>query len=67
MNGNYKQINAGYLGEAISFLTGAPTLDFMTIDASLTNDDPEITWNLIKESDDKRYIIQCATNSSASD
>jgi len=64
VNGNYEIIEGEFGGdttEGISFLTNVPAKNFKNSDPDGINSNPEIAWIIIKEADEKDYIITCGT------
>ena len=47
VNGNYDVTTAGYMNEAVGFLTGTPCLGWSNSDASTINGDGPTAWNII--------------------
>ena len=63
VNGNYEIIEGegGDTTEGISFLTNVPAKYFLISEASGINNNPESAWKIIKDADEKDYIITCST------
>ena len=59
--GNYENTIYGWSSEGITFLTGAPTMDYFFDDITTINNDPDIAWNIIKEADENDFIMTCST------
>ena len=68
VNGNYEIVEGEFGGsptEGISFLTNVPAKYYKISDVSGINNNPESAWKVIKEADEKHYIITCSTGSGA--
>ena len=56
VNGNYERTAAGWQHEALRVLSGAPSYDYLT--ESYTDDE---IFAILKEADDKHYILGAGT------
>ena len=63
VNGNYEIIEGegGDTTEGIAFLTNVPAKSFKNAAADGINSNPANAWKIIKEADEKDYIITCGT------
>src|SRR5438445_35993 len=61
VNGNYENLPAGWIEEAVAFLTGAPSLTYDNSDSWSVNNNGTKAWDIIDGYYKSGYIINCAT------